>query len=210
MARTRAVDFEEKQRSILSNAAAVFAELGMEKASMAQIASRSNVSKALLYHYYPGKDALIFDIIRTHLEELDAGIASVDREDLSPEDRLRALVRQVLDNYRGADNEHKVQLNGTSALTAEQLEHLRSIERRIVHRQTLRQHDRRNQSEPQRRKAVADARHHVALRDDELGLYVVPAGRPDQPRRICRSRHDIAPQWGEGGSLDHFIVSLKR
>ncbi|OAP36310.1 TetR family transcriptional regulator [Sinorhizobium glycinis] len=134
MARTRAVDFEEKQRSILSNAAAVFAELGMEKASMAQIASRSNVSKALLYHYYPGKDALIFDIIRTHLEELDAGIASVDRQDLGPEERLRALVRQVLDNYRGADNEHKVQLNGTSALSAEQMDHLRSIERRIVKR----------------------------------------------------------------------------
>ena len=62
MARTRAVDFEEKQRGILVSAAAVFAEMGMEKASMAQIAAHSNVSKALLYHYYPSKDALIFDV----------------------------------------------------------------------------------------------------------------------------------------------------
>ena len=53
MARTRAVDFEEKQRGILTSAAAVFAEVGMEKASMSMIASHSNVSKALLYHYYP-------------------------------------------------------------------------------------------------------------------------------------------------------------
>ena len=57
MARTRASDFEEKQHGLLMSAAAVFAEQGMEKASMAQVASQSNVSKALLYHYYPSKDA---------------------------------------------------------------------------------------------------------------------------------------------------------
>ena len=38
MARTRAQDFEEKSRSILDHAALVFAEQGMDKASMSQIA----------------------------------------------------------------------------------------------------------------------------------------------------------------------------
>ncbi|TCN32634.1 TetR/AcrR family transcriptional regulator [Sinorhizobium americanum] len=134
MARTRAVDFEEKQRGILTSAAAVFAEMGMEKASMAQIAAHSNVSKALLYHYYPSKDALIFDIVRTHLAELDAAIEAADRPDLAPGERLRLLVRQVLENYRDADDQHKVQLNGTSALSPEQMAEIRAIERRIVKR----------------------------------------------------------------------------
>jgi len=134
MARTRAVDFEEKQRGILANAAAVFAEMGMEKASMSMIASRSNVSKALLYHYYPSKDALIFDIVRTHLTELDTAIAAADETEAAPQERLRRLVRAILESYRGADNEHKVQLNGTSALSAEQLSELKTIERRIVKR----------------------------------------------------------------------------
>ena len=57
---------------ILTSAAAVFAEQGMEKASMAQIANHSEVSKALLYHYYPSKDVLIFAIMHTHLLELEA------------------------------------------------------------------------------------------------------------------------------------------
>lgn len=134
MARTRAVDFEEKQRGILASAAAVFADMGMDKASMAQIAAHSNVSKALLYHYYPSKDALIFDIVRTHLKELEAGIDAADRPGLPPEKRLRLLVRQVLENYRYADDQHKVQLNGTSALSAEQMTEIRAIERRIVKR----------------------------------------------------------------------------
>lgn len=134
MARTRAVDFEEKQRGILASAAAVFAEVGMEKASMSMIASHGNVSKALLYHYYPSKDALIFDIVQTHLTELESAIEAADRTDVTPQERLRLLVKAVLKNYEGADNEHKVQLNGTHALSQEQLSELRTIERRIVKR----------------------------------------------------------------------------
>lgn len=134
MARTRAVDFEEKQRAILWAAAAVFAEQGMEKASMAQVALRAGVSKALLYHYYPSKDALIFDIVETHLRELDAAVEAADDAKLGLEARLNALVWAVLDNYRDADNAHTVQLNGTSALSEEQKDAIRTIERRIVKR----------------------------------------------------------------------------
>ena len=89
MARTRASDFEEKQHGLLVSAAAVFAEQGMEKASMAQIASHSGVSKALLYHYYPSKDVLIFAIIHTHLVDLEA-LAHAARETL---DRLPYMPR---------------------------------------------------------------------------------------------------------------------
>ncbi|AUH66624.1 TetR/AcrR family transcriptional regulator [Paracoccus zhejiangensis] len=134
MARTRAIDFEEKRRGILDSAAEVFAEQGMEKASMAQIAAHGQVSKALLYHYYPGKDALIFAIIITHLQELDEAIEAADDPALTPEARLRVLVGSVLMQYRGADNQHKVQLNAASQLSDEQKAQIHEIERRIVRR----------------------------------------------------------------------------
>ncbi|MCU0901939.1 MAG: TetR/AcrR family transcriptional regulator [Cypionkella sp.] len=134
MARTRAADFEEKQRVILDLAAQVFAEQGMEKASMSQIATTAQVSKALLYHYYPSKDALIFAIIITHLEGLYAAIEDADDPDLPPKQRLRKLVGTVLENYRGADNQHKVHLNATSALSDEQKAEITGLERQIVRR----------------------------------------------------------------------------
>ncbi|KFI26011.1 TetR family transcriptional regulator [Haematobacter missouriensis] len=134
MARTRAQDFEEKRRVILDCAAQVFAEQGMDKASMSQIAAQAQVSKALLYHYYPGKDALIFAIIITHLTELDRVVAEADDPALSPDQRLRQLVGSVLEAYRGADNEHKVQLNAASTLSETQREEILTIERRIVRR----------------------------------------------------------------------------
>jgi len=132
MARTRASDFEEKQHGILTSAAAVFAEQGMEKASMAQIASHCHVSKALLYHYYPSKDELIFAIIHTHLLELEGSLAAALDEALAPEDQLRALVRAVLEKYRGADDAHRVQLIGTTALSEAQRGQIRDVERQIV------------------------------------------------------------------------------
>ena len=132
MARTRASDFEEKQHRLLMSAAAVFAEQGMEKASMAQIASHSGVSKALLYHYYPSKDVLIFAIIHSHLVELEASIAAAADAALPAEQQLRTLVGVVLEKYRGADDAHKVQLVGASALSEEQRGEIRAVERRIV------------------------------------------------------------------------------
>jgi AcrR family transcriptional regulator len=132
MARTRADDFEQKQNAILKSAAAVIAELGMEKASMAQVASHVGVSKALLYHYYPSKDALIFDIIKTHLLELDHAVTKADDKAIPADPRLRQLIWAVLDTYRDADDEHKVQLNASSALNDAQKAEIRAIERRIV------------------------------------------------------------------------------
>ena len=132
MARTRAIDFEEKQQNILESAAAVLAEQGMDKASMAQIASHCHVSKALLYHYYPSKDALIFAIIHTHLVELEASLAAAVNPGCAPEDELRLLVGVMLQQYRSADVAHKVQLVGVDALSEEQRAEIRAVERRIV------------------------------------------------------------------------------
>jgi AcrR family transcriptional regulator len=134
LARTRAQDFEEKQRGILDVAAAVFAEQGMEKASMSGIAAHAGVSKGLLYHYYPSKSALIFAIVRTHLDELDQVTSEADDPGLPPGRRLRRLVGSVLENYRGADDKHKVQLNAAPALSEDQKAVLTSLERRIVRR----------------------------------------------------------------------------
>jgi len=99
---------------------------------MAQIARQAGVSKALLYHYYPSKDALVFDIIRTHLSELVEAVEAADNPALAPADRLRALVGAVLETYRDADDYHVVQLGGTSTLPAAQKEEIHALERRVV------------------------------------------------------------------------------
>ena len=134
MARPQSPDFSDKKRALLHSAATVFATQGMDKASMAQIARHSGVSKALLYHYYPGKDALIFDIIHSHLSDLDTALAHATDPGLPPDQQLHVLVGAVLDAYRDGDNAHKVQLNAAAHLNDAQRAHLTALERQIVRR----------------------------------------------------------------------------
>lgn len=134
MARKQADNYENKQRSILTSAAAVIAEAGMENASMSQIAVRGNVSKALLYHYYPSKAALIFDIVHSHLTELDESLEACDQPDAPPEERLGLLILEVLNNYEHSDDQHKVQLHCVGTLSSEQMDTLHAIERSITRR----------------------------------------------------------------------------
>lgn len=134
MARTRAIDFEEKRQAILSCAASVFASEGMEKASMSQIAVRAGVSKSLLYHYYPSKDALIEAIVTAHLEALETRLHEATEPGAPARERLGALVRATLEAYKGADDEHQVQINAGPGLPEASRQRIAAIERRIVRR----------------------------------------------------------------------------
>jgi len=131
MARPRSADHDIKRRAILNRSAALFAQNGYDRTAMAEVAAACGVSKALLYHYYAGKDALLFDILREHLQELIDAAAAVERS-LPPRARLRALVGALLEAYRDADHQHKIQINEMSKLPPERHRMLVGIERELV------------------------------------------------------------------------------
>lgn len=132
MARTRAQDFDAKRLAILHRSAELFARFGYAGTSIAMIAKAGGVSKALLYHYYPDKEAVLYDILSTHLGDLVGVVERVGEAEADPHRRLEALARALLDAYRDADAEHEVQIASLRLLPAEKKERLRSLERRIV------------------------------------------------------------------------------
>ncbi len=134
MARTRAKDHDDKRVAIMETAARIFADDGYDRTSMAQLALACGVSKALIYHYYASKEALLFDIIDTHLTDLIDAVEEADDIAASPQDRLEGLVSGLLEAYRDADAKHKVQLGALSLLPMEQQEHLKALERKLVQR----------------------------------------------------------------------------
>lgn len=132
MARTRAHDHDEKREAILHRAAIVFARDGYDRASMSQLAAECGVSKALLYHYHASKEALLFDILHSHLGALVEAVEEADDRARPPEERLHALVAALLDAYRDADAEHRVQLGALRLLPDAEQEALKALERRLV------------------------------------------------------------------------------
>lgn len=132
MARTIAKDHDQKRAQILKSAARVFAREGFDRASMTQLARECGISKANIYHYYDSKDAILFDILDSYLAGLRDLILATDTEGLSPEARFRRVVREILNAYKGADDEHQVQINALSALPEEQQQLMRTYQRDMV------------------------------------------------------------------------------
>ncbi|MCK0139805.1 TetR/AcrR family transcriptional regulator [Aliiroseovarius sp. F47248L] len=127
MPRGIARDHEEKRAAIRKGAATYFARHGFDRASMTAAAKHCGVSKALIYHYYDSKESLLFDILDTHLSGLVARVEAAPQTD-----GLRGLVRAILQAYRGADAEHKLQLDSLSVLEPEQQAPLIDLQRRLI------------------------------------------------------------------------------
>ena len=132
MARTIAKDHDEKRGQILAAAAKVFAEQGFDRASMSQLAAACGISKANIYHYYDSKDALLFDLIDSHLSALRDEIVAIDGKGLGAEAHLHAVVLAVLMSYRGADEKHRIQDTALAALPEDQRRILRDYQREMV------------------------------------------------------------------------------
>jgi AcrR family transcriptional regulator len=132
MARTRANDYDRKRQGILSRSAALFAEHGYTGTSITMIAEACGVSKALMYHYYSSKDAVLFDLLQDHLQNLVAAVEAAAQSAGRPEEKLFAISAALLEAYRGADAEHQVQISSLKLLPPPQQEILKEMERRLV------------------------------------------------------------------------------
>ena len=132
MARTRANDYDRKRQGILSRSAALFAQHGYTGTSITMIAEACGVSKALMYHYYSSKDAVLFDLLQDHLQNLVAVVEAAARSAGRPEEKLFAISVALLEAYRGADAEHQVQISSLKLLPPAQQEILKEMERKLV------------------------------------------------------------------------------
>ena len=132
MARARALDYEEKRKAFHGPAAQLFADYGYDRTSMNMVADACYVSKALLYHYYDSKDALLFEILDMHLRELLVAVQLPPKPRETPRAHLQRMVMALLEAYRDADSAHKVQINELSRLPPDQQATLKRLERTLV------------------------------------------------------------------------------
>ena len=132
MARSRSADYDSQRDRILALAVRAFAETGYASATMAALASACGTSKARLYHYYPSKEAILFDSLDRYTARLGEVVAGVRTQRLAPRGELRALVRALLVEYRHSREYHVALLNDVKFLDEPKRERIRAREREIV------------------------------------------------------------------------------
>ncbi|PCI34533.1 MAG: TetR family transcriptional regulator [Alphaproteobacteria bacterium] len=132
MARKQAEDYGERRRNILNKAAELFADKGYARSSISELATACNASKSWLYHYYPSKEAILFDIMRQHVMELvtmaDAALASEG----SPKEKFRTLARNFMEIYVNAGSKHVILLNDRGCLPDEMRKEITDLQDRVV------------------------------------------------------------------------------
>src|ERR1700676_3729162 len=90
MARDTVVD---SRQEILRTAARLFQQRGYDATSMNDVAAALKLSKGGLYHHFPSKDEILFEIMNHAMEITQERVLDPVRRIADPEDRLRALIR---------------------------------------------------------------------------------------------------------------------
>lgn len=132
MARTRSADYGNIHDTIISRAAAIFAQQGYAATSIGDIATACECSKSRLYHYFDGKEAILRGILTTHVDSLLEQCRHVLYGSREPKERFLQLVRVFLTIYAHSRNQHVVLLTCLDALPPEPRNELIAKQRELI------------------------------------------------------------------------------
>lgn len=136
MARPKSAAHDLKRDEILDRAAQCFADRGYNAASMNDIATACGTSKARLYHYYDGKEAILFDLLDRYTQQLLALIGQVEaaaqRHEWDDRAALHELIRRFLLEYEHSATRHRALLGDVQFLGAEARDLILNRQRDVV------------------------------------------------------------------------------
>jgi AcrR family transcriptional regulator len=118
MARTQSADYDKRRVAIMAAAASLYATKGFLGASVAELAEACDTSKSLIYHYYPSKEDILYDVMDSHVQSLVEAATRIEAAPQPPEERLRMLAHELMKLYSGAQANQKILLNELPNLPA--------------------------------------------------------------------------------------------
>ncbi|MFQ5679469.1 MAG: TetR/AcrR family transcriptional regulator [Gemmatimonadota bacterium] len=83
-----------RRDEILHSALQTFRENGYHGTTLGEIARRLGLQKTAIYHYFPDKEALLYECHHRSLEELERVLAEATSSDGRPSERLARVVRE--------------------------------------------------------------------------------------------------------------------
>jgi AcrR family transcriptional regulator len=134
MKAVKAAAVTDSRRDILRTAARIFQQRGYEATSMQDVASALNLSKGALYHHFPSKDEILFEIMNHGLDVFDEEVLNVVRRIPDPVQRLRACIaRHIGMLLRGRDREITVILHENRTLPSRLRKSVNARKKAYIH-----------------------------------------------------------------------------
>jgi AcrR family transcriptional regulator len=134
MSRVRADDYEDKRQGILDAAAVLFAQSGYANVKMVDIAKACGASKSMLYHYFPKKEDVLFEIMKEQVQSYLEATEEVAAISVPPEERLREFVTMWLRKATQARARITVLMYEVKFLPRRQRNVVNDVARRLIDR----------------------------------------------------------------------------
>src|SRR5215469_1814973 len=83
-----------KRERLVAAAAQLLHQQGIERTTLADIASAADVPVGNVYYYFKTKDDVVAAVIEAHAQQIKTTLASIDAHHRSPKSRLKAFVRE--------------------------------------------------------------------------------------------------------------------
>ena len=123
---------ESRRQALLTAAAALFAVNGFNRVSLEDLGSAAGVSGPAVYRHFPGKQAVLADLLVTVSQELLDGGRAVVANNEDPLTALRRLVEFQVDFALGKPDVIRVQDRDFSNLSAQDQAAVRALQRSYV------------------------------------------------------------------------------
>ena len=134
MSRVRADDYGDKRQGILDAAAVLFAQAGYANVKMMDIAKACGASKSMLYHYFPKKEDVLFEIMKEQLQSYLQATEAVVALPSPPEERLREFVTMWIRKSAAARARITVLMYEYKFLEKRQRNLVNDVARRLIER----------------------------------------------------------------------------
>ena len=93
------VDKEEKKQEILKAAVRIFAQNGVVKTKMADIAEAAGIGKGTIYEYFRSKEDIFAETYSHLFQDTENKIAEVLESSIPPEEKLRNFMRVTIEEF---------------------------------------------------------------------------------------------------------------
>ena len=132
MARTQALDYDQKRELITQEASKLFAKKGFGGASLSDLAAACKTSKSLIYHYYDSKEAILYDVMIAHMADLLSVRDEIENRQVSAQEKFQGFARVLMRHYVGAADSQKILVYEINNLPKTQQEEIIDQERQLI------------------------------------------------------------------------------
>jgi TetR/AcrR family transcriptional regulator, cholesterol catabolism regulator len=110
---------DERRKEILRIATKLFANKGYDGASLSDVAAEMDITKAALYHHITNKEDILKTICDEVLDKQMRETRKLVKSNLSPRDKLRWFIREVVRGVTEDQDVMRVYFESTNSLSAE-------------------------------------------------------------------------------------------